>query len=77
MANVFVIDDEKSIRSTLKDILEHEGFVIELASNGRKHLKNLIKSSSMLYYVIIRCPGMDGLNVLEKIQDIANTYLSS
>jgi len=72
MANILVIDDEKSIRSTLKDILEHEGFVIELASNGPEALEKFNKIQFDAVLCDIKMPGMDGIEVLEKIQDIAN-----
>jgi DNA-binding NtrC family response regulator len=72
MANILVIDDEKSIRSTLKDILEHEGFSIELASNGQEALEKFSKSQFDAVLCDIKMPGMDGIEVLEKIQDIAN-----
>jgi len=72
MANILVIDDEKSILSTLKDILEHEGFVIELASNGPEALEKFNKIQFDAVLCDIKMPGMDGIEVLEKIQDIAN-----
>ena len=34
MAKILVIDDEKSIRNTLKEILEYEKFDVELSENG-------------------------------------------
>jgi two-component system nitrogen regulation response regulator NtrX len=72
MANILVIDDEKSIRSTLKDILEHEGFNIELASNGPEALELFSKSQFDVVLCDIKMPGMDGIEVLEKIQSITN-----
>jgi len=72
MANILVIDDEKSIRSTLKDILEHEGFSIELASNGPEALELFSKSQFDAVLCDIKMPGMDGIEVLEKIQSITN-----
>ena len=38
MAKIIVIDDEKSIRSTLKEILEHEGFEVDVAPDGAEGL---------------------------------------
>src|SRR4030042_7044081 len=72
MANILVIDDEKSIRSTLKDILEHEGFTIELASNGPEALELFSKSQFDAVLCDIKMPGMDGIEVLEKLQEIAH-----
>jgi two-component system nitrogen regulation response regulator NtrX len=72
MATILVIDDEKSIRSTLKDILEHEGFTIELASNGTEALELFSKSQFDAVLCDIKMPGMDGIEVLEKLQEIAD-----
>ncbi len=72
MANILVIDDEKSIRSTLKDILEHEGFTIEVASNGPEALELFSRNQFDAVLCDIKMPGMDGIEVLEKIQETAN-----
>jgi DNA-binding NtrC family response regulator len=72
MANILVIDDEKSIRSTLKDILEHEGFSVELASNGQEGIDLFSNSQFDAVLCDIKMPGMDGIEVLEKIQTITN-----
>jgi DNA-binding NtrC family response regulator len=72
MANILVIDDEKSIRSTLKDILEHEGFNVELASNGQEAIEKFSKGQFDAVLCDIKMPGMDGIEVLEKIQEISN-----
>jgi len=72
MAHILVIDDEKSIRSTLKDILEHEGFNIEVASNGPEALELFSKSQFDAVLCDIKMPGMDGIEVLEKLQKIAH-----
>jgi two-component system nitrogen regulation response regulator NtrX len=72
MANILVIDDEKSIRSTLKDILEHEGFSVELASNGQEGIDLFSNTQFDAVLCDIKMPGMDGIEVLEKIQAITN-----
>jgi len=72
MANILVVDDEKSIRSTLKDILEHEGFTIEVASNGQEALELFSKVQFDAVLCDIKMPGMDGIEVLEKMQETAN-----
>ena len=69
MANILVIDDEKSIRSTLKEILEHEGLTIDLASNGPMGLEMMEKSRYDVVLCDIKMPEMDGIEVLEKIQE--------
>jgi DNA-binding NtrC family response regulator len=68
--NILVIDDERSIRNTLKDILGLEGHVVDVAENGITGLE-MIKSKD---YDIILCdikmPEMDGLEVLKKIMEV-------
>lgn len=68
MSRILVIDDERSIRNTLKDILEYEKYEVDLAEDGKKGL-DLIRSNN---YDIILCdikmPEMDGIEVLQKIQ---------
>lgn len=72
MAAILVIDDERSIRNTLKEVLEYENHQIELAEDGVIGL-DLIKEN---HYDIVLCdikmPKMDGLEVLEKIFQITN-----
>jgi DNA-binding NtrC family response regulator len=70
MSRILVIDDERSIRNTLKDILELEKYKVEVAEDGFKALE-LIKTTD--YDVIlcdIKMPGMDGIEVLEKIEEL-------
>lgn len=70
MSRILVIDDERSIRNTLKDILEYEKYQVDLAEDGNKGI-GLIRSTD---YDIVLCdikmPGMDGLEVLQVIQDM-------
>jgi len=70
MAKILVIDDEKPIRDTLKEIIEYEDHKVELASDGFEGIE-LAKASK--YDVIlcdIKMPQMDGLEVIEKLMDI-------
>ncbi|MDC1222059.1 sigma-54 dependent transcriptional regulator [Salibacteraceae bacterium] len=70
MSSILIIDDERPIRSTLRDILEYEKIKITEAEDGIKGLE-LIKAND--YDAIlcdIKMPGMDGIEVLEQIQDI-------
>jgi two-component system nitrogen regulation response regulator NtrX len=71
MAKILVIDDEKSIRITLKDILEHEGLEVDLASNGPEAIEIFRSADYDVILCDIKMPDMDGLEVLEKIQDIS------
>lgn len=70
MAKILVIDDEKSIRNTLKEILEYEKYKVELAENGIEGLELINKSSFDAILCDIKMPEMDGIEVLEKVFDI-------
>jgi two-component system nitrogen regulation response regulator NtrX len=67
MAHILVIDDEKSIRNTLKEILEYEKFTVDLAENGIEGLEKYRKGGYDIILCDIKMPEMDGLEVLEKI----------
>ena len=65
MAKILVIDDERAIRNTLKDILEFEGYTIELAENGKVGLEKALGTTYDLIYTDIKMPEMDGLEMLQ------------
>ena len=67
MVNILVIDDEKSIRNTLKEILEYEKFKVDLAEHGLEGLELYKKGNYDIVLCDIKMPEMDGLEVLEKI----------
>ena len=69
MVNILVIDDERSIRNTLKEILEYEKFNVELAEHGAEGLELFKKGSYDIVLCDIKMPEMDGLEVLEKINE--------
>jgi two-component system, NtrC family, nitrogen regulation response regulator NtrX len=71
MSKVLIIDDEKSIRSTLREILEYEKFKVEEAENGPEGLKKAEKEKFDVILCDIKMPKMDGIEVLEKLQETA------
>lgn len=64
MNKILVIDDERSIRNTLKDVLEFEGYTVDLAENGPQGLEKAAATTYDLVYSDIKMPEMDGLEVL-------------
>lgn len=69
MAKILVIDDQRPIRSTLKDILEMEGHTVSLAEDGAKGVETFTAEKPDLVLTDIKMPAMDGMEVLAKIMD--------
>ncbi|HBF88448.1 MAG TPA: response regulator [Bacteroidales bacterium] len=72
MSKILVIDDERSIRNTLKDILEYEKYSVELAENGIEGLDRIKNENFDIILCDIKMPQMDGLEVLVKIFEITH-----
>ena len=53
---ILVVDDERSIRNTLKEILEYEGHEIALAENGLVAIEMVKANLMTVYSVILKCP---------------------
>ena len=67
---ILVIDDERSIRNTLKDILGFEGYQVELAENGMEGIGLVQTTDFDIILCDIKMPEMDGIEVLEQIRKI-------
>jgi DNA-binding NtrC family response regulator len=67
MSRILVIDDEKSIRNTLKDILEYEKYQVEDAQDGTEGLRLARENRYDVILCDIKMPKMDGLEVLEQV----------
>ena len=67
MKNILIIDDERSIRNALKEILEFEGFNVVDAEDGESGLSIMKQQSIDLVFCDIKMPKMDGVEVLELI----------
>ena len=72
MANILVIDDEKSIRNTLKDILEYEDHQVTLAENGPEGIELFKTKRFDLTLCDIKMPDMDGIEVLDQLIEMNN-----
>ena len=69
MAKILVIDDERAIRNTLKEILEFEGYHVEVAENGRIGLDRALEGAYDLIFTDIKMPEMDGLEFLRSYRE--------
>ncbi len=70
MPKILIIDDEKSIRSTLKEILEYEKYEVKEAADGAEGLSMIKKEDFDLVMCDIKMPNMDGMDVLTAANEI-------
>jgi len=70
VANILVVDDEKDILEQFPSIINRWGHNVFTASNGFDALQIFEKHDVDLVVTDIRMPDMDGLQLLQKIQDI-------
>ncbi|MBI5491959.1 MAG: response regulator [Deltaproteobacteria bacterium] len=71
---ILVVDDEKSIREALYDILTGEGFKVDTARDGREALDLLARSKVNLVITDIKMPGYGGTDLYESIM-LKHNYL--
>jgi two-component system nitrogen regulation response regulator NtrX len=71
MARILIVDDEESIRETLKEILDYEGYEIEEAKDGEEALAKIKKFNYDAVLADIKMPKLDGIELLEKSKEIA------
>jgi DNA-binding NtrC family response regulator len=70
MAKILIVDDEKSIRYTLREILEYEKYQVDEAKDGEEGLDMLTKNDYDVVLCDIKMPKMDGLEVLAKAMEL-------
>jgi DNA-binding NtrC family response regulator len=66
---ILVVDDELSIRISLGDLLRRDGYQVEVADSGESALEMLKTQSFDLLMVDVKMPGMDGLEMLERVME--------
>ena len=69
MSKLLIIDDERGIRNTLREILADEGHEVDVAENGKQGLEMAKSKAYDLIYCDIKMPEMDGMELLEKIAE--------
>ena len=69
MARLLIIDDERGIRNTLREILADEGHEVDVAENGKQGLEMAQAKAYDLIFSDIKMPEMDGMELLAKIED--------
>jgi len=66
MAKILIVDDEKGIRNTLRDILEYEKYTVDEASDGVEGLDKIKSNDYDVVFCDIKMPKMDGMELLEQ-----------
>lgn len=67
MGKILIIDDERSIRRALKEILEFENFEVHEAEHGKEGLDKAMASAYDMIFCDIKMPEMDGMEVLDAL----------
>lgn len=70
---ILIIDDEEAIRFALRDVLEYENYTVVDAEDAAKALFILENEKFDVIICDIKMPGMDGIELLSKIQLISDT----
>ncbi len=70
MAKILIIDDEKSIRYTLREILEYEKYEVEEAKDGQEGMEKMIVNEYDVALCDISMPKLNGMEVLEKTMEM-------
>lgn len=72
MGKILIIDDEKAIRNTLREILEYEGYQVDEAADGQQGLELLENEDYEAVLCDIKMPKMDGIAVLTHAMEVAD-----
>ena len=72
MPRILVVDDEKSIRNTLKDVLEYEKYEVFLAEDGASGIDLFSQDAFDVVLCDIKMAKMDGIEVLQKLLEISS-----
>lgn len=72
MAKILIIDDERMIRRTMKDVLEYEKYEVVDAEDGISGLEMIKNNKFDLIFSDIKMPGMDGIELLERAMEFTD-----
>ena len=67
---ILIIDDERSIRNSLGEILTDEGYDVDVAEDGAMGCAMAEKEKYNIIFCDIKMPGMDGIEVLDRLNEM-------
>ena len=71
-ARILVIDDDAAIRDSLRMILEYQGYSVTVAATGEEGAVIVEREAPDLVFLDVKMPGMDGLEVLQRLQPLTD-----
>ena len=66
---ILVVDDDETIRTTMKAILEDEGYLVDLAGSGKEAIQKTQEKTYNVALLDIRLPDMEGIELLKLMAD--------
>ena len=66
---ILIVDDDETIRKTMKAILEDEGYLVDLAGTGREAVQKTQEKTYNVALLDIRLPDMEGIELLTLMKD--------
>lgn len=67
--NILLIDDDKELCEEIREILESEGYAVELAHDGKSGFNKLLGNKHDILLLDLKIPAMTGVEVLRKIEE--------
>jgi DNA-binding NtrC family response regulator len=66
---ILVVDDDETIRTTMKAILQDEGYAVDLAGTGKEAIQKTTEKNYNVALLDIRLPDMEGVELLKLLKD--------
>ncbi len=66
---ILVVDDDETIRATMKVILQDEGYIVDLAASGKEAIQKTHEQTYNIALLDIRLPDMEGVELLKLLKD--------
>jgi len=68
-SRILVVDDDETIRTTMKAILQDEGYIVDLAATGKEAIQKTTEKNYNIALLDIRLPDMEGVELLKLLKD--------